>query len=658
MAPRLYFAWVAADEGFDPLVHARADEAILALEIRAVEGEAPRARVSVARGRRRLGGPQGQRHAVMSARLDGGAVVGLFRGVLAEVPDGAAGAFLTLLFDARTGDATARIAAALAPYKRAPGYDALFINEGREDEPEEILDGWFARLIVDRLDGAVGVSHGLWGGKSLSFGPGDIAEGSLDLRRPQRSPPAWVEGVVDARWLQRGGGTVDLGALIAREAGGPLVTLSRPEDFADGWPKPGAGLGGASGYKAVTSALVACELPAMEDSLGDEERVLLSDEGTTVVVGAGTGLAGGQGVGFGPTAARSSLFPMGAGAGWICFAKRAYWPVLTARWEIRQSRRQSLSCRLESHLAVDWPGAGEGERLSFGLRDVGAETQVPAADPAPCDCASLLALSRPKGGGPSAEIPPTGLSAGGAETAIGDPLHASFFHTPRGRRAVAHMLRVMAVRLAFAQRCVSLRARLPGWSARALAIDLDTTLSLVAATLPGGRASGKVVDYRFVWQGRGCWVEVEIACSVGGGGSMAPADPGRATYAEDYAEDFTLTTGGVVRGDEGDGLDVAIFDYAADQPTDRLAGAFAWGAADLVSGLCLRNLAGEQDAYLWTHRQGAISPKRLLFDVPTDVCLALRPLAADDQIHQTITVQAAGRFGLPPTIDLRDGGHG
>jgi hypothetical protein len=102
----------------------------------------------------------------------------------------------------------------------------------------------------------------------------------------------------------------------------------------------------------------------------------------------------------------------------------------------------------------------------------------------------------------------------------------------------------------------------------------------------------------------------------------------------------------------GDALTVALGGYDALLPVDGLARAATWTGADLLAGLCVRNLWDEQDAFIWANRGGTTSPRRLLTQVPTDVCLSLRPLGASDRVDQTLTIPAAGRFGLPPTIDL------
>ncbi|GEO80437.1 hypothetical protein [Pararhodospirillum oryzae] len=654
MVDALYLAWIEADAAFDPALHARADLAVRALEVRAEEGEAPFARVVVANGPGALAGPRGQRQIVISARIDG-TVRPLFRGVLNQVPLGLAGPFLTLTFDSRTGDTAARLAAALAPLKIAPAFDPLFIAEGREDEPEEILDGWFARPCIDRLSGAVSVSDGLTGRTHATLGPETLEEGSIEITQPQGPPPAWIEGRAVVAWTQRGGAIADFGTLIAREAGGALITLSPESEFADGWPRAGHRLGGTSGYQIVASALVAQEVEDLDDTLANDPSVVTSDDGHTRVIASGNGLGVQGSVDFGPTATRSSLFPAGVFAGWVSFDKRAYWPVLRVRWDFRQKRREILVCRLESHLVSDLAGSGPGETIAFGLRDVGVAAAGTSPEADIPDCDTLLSLSRPRVSDTDTSTVPSGLdevTSGEADTGlpIGDPLYPRFAPTPRGRQAIAHMMRVLAVRLAFAQRCVQVRARLPGWSAETLALDLDTTVTLESPRLPGGKATGKVVALRWSWDEDGSATEVVIACSIGGGGTFAAPTPGSDAYAADTWEDYAAAGTVFESGPEGDPLRVAWTDDPGPGPTDAFAGAHAWTAADLIGRLCLRNLWAEQDAYIWLHRNGTTSPRWLLSAVPTDVCLALRPLRGLDQVTHTHTLTPAGRFGLPPSF--------
>ncbi|CCG07649.1 hypothetical protein [Pararhodospirillum photometricum] len=661
MPEALYFAWVAPGTPFDAAQHARTDEAIRALEIRAEEGEAPYARVVVARRSSRIGGPDGLVHAYLSTRVDG-AVMPLFFGVLTQLPDGLTGPFLTLQLDARTGDTEALTAAALAPYKVAPAYDALFISEGREDEPDEILEGWFARLCVDRLTGGVLVSHALEGRRTLTFGPESLAEGSLTLSQPDGPPPAWIEGRMVTTWTQRGGALADFGALIAREAGGALVTLSPEADFADGWPRVGQRLGGETGYLITESALVAQDLPAFESNLTDDPSAVTSEDGRVLVVGTGSGISLDGVVDFGPTAARSSLFPAGLFAGWISFAKSAYWPVLRVRWDFRQKRRETVVCRLTSHLAPGAPPAQGGEQISFGLRDVGVcDAAEDESDSTVPDCDSLLSLSRARVSlQASADVStPSGLDevrSGEAETGlpIGDPLYPSFALTSRGRQAVAHLLRVLAVRLAFAQRCVSVRARLPGWTAAALSLDLDCSVVLHSPVLPEGQVRGKVVSLRLAWDEDGCSVELVLAGSLGGGGTFLRPAAGADTVAEAAWDDYALSAETIhaLGVSDDDPFAIPFYDFSAQQPTDALASVAKWTAGDLLQRLCLRNLWAEQDAYIWARRHGTVSPRALLSQVPTDVCLALRPLRGLDRVEHTVHVTPAGAFGLVPTLSL------
>ncbi len=629
MTDRLHFAWVGAGAVFDPAVHARSDEAVRGLEIRGAEGEAAVAAVTVADPGGGLLSRGLDRYAFISATL-AGSVHLLFHGVLREAPRAMGGAAVTLELDCRTGDTDARVRDVLADHRVAPHYDPLFVPPGGEDRPEEVLNGRFARLFIDRTDGRVRLSDNLDGRRTAVFGAHEVAGESVGYTLTRRPLP-WVDVSVAAEWEQRGTGTIDAGAVIRRHNGGPIATLSPDDAFAERWPGAGEGIGPDSGYTVRTGRLV--EQPPPPDADAGEP---LPDQ----VFGLG-GLGERD---LSDTVYRSSLFPY-ANAGVVYFRRRYFRPELWLDWAYSQRRREVVTARLYGDALVPADGTGPPpEPLRFALRDVAAVPEPDPVPPGPADCTSLLAEAAAEADDPPPADPPPG------DPPIGDPARASFFLTARGRAAVDHALQVAAVTLAESQRAVRITARVPGLGPEAAAVDCDTTVTVESPRLPGGSASGKVVGYRLVWDADGRGLELTLMGSVGNGSGMGAAGADDA-YAVDYWNAGTYAgTAGSVHG-TGGGRPVTWHGISDQGPTEGLTNLPNMTADDFVERVCLANQADQQDAYIWNNRTVHTWPPALLAAVPTDVALALRPLRGRDVLENRITAEPTGPFGLRTTVD-------
>lgn len=251
----LYTAWVDPAETFDPATHARHDFAVRELVIEGREGEAPTCRAWLEPPAGGWLAPLRPRWAMIAyAPTDTEPAVLLFRGQQVGAPSDMGDALVEMMFDARNPDHLDRLADALEPFKVGPHFDPLFVDEEREDDPAEVLDGWHRVVDVSRLDGTVAIVDATVGARSLVLG-GHQVEGSGVRYRPTGAPVPAVTVRVEAQWVQRRSGVVDVGAMIRRRNGGPISTLTAPHLFAEGWPKPDSSLGGR-GWKTGKARLV------------------------------------------------------------------------------------------------------------------------------------------------------------------------------------------------------------------------------------------------------------------------------------------------------------------------------------------------------------------------------------------------------------------
>lgn len=252
-----YVALVGDAEVFDAAAHARHDLDYRSLEIEHREEEAALLRLTVARGTALA---LGQR--VFIAAAEGGVVGLVFAGRFMG-PDGErAGTHEVLTFTAQPLDLEAHVTAALQPYKVSPHYDALFVRPGDEDAPDEVLDGQYRTVEVDRTSGAVSIVDGIDGDGLVEIGAEEIPERALSYVQTG-VPYKDIRVTVEAAWTQQGTRTLDLSPAL-QAAVSPIKTYSWPALVLEGWPKPGDTLGeGRTGYTVVDATLeeVAHDIP-------------------------------------------------------------------------------------------------------------------------------------------------------------------------------------------------------------------------------------------------------------------------------------------------------------------------------------------------------------------------------------------------------------
>jgi hypothetical protein len=239
-----FFAWVdETDTEFVPAFE-RVDEEIFSFEIEHDEGQVPTLDITIINPRVGLLAP-GRKvwawFAYESPVLSG--VIPLFFGVLVGVPSNLFAEKIALKFIARAPDYIRRKQAAAETLKVRPYYDPVFLDERHRDDPDAIIEGWSALYHVDRVSLAVTASDVLTGEDGLiEFHEGDAFYSSVGLQLGQ-PPLANVQVQATVNWTQRTWGTVD----------GPNVNIESytGDSFANGWPKPGAEVGG--GWRVAAS---------------------------------------------------------------------------------------------------------------------------------------------------------------------------------------------------------------------------------------------------------------------------------------------------------------------------------------------------------------------------------------------------------------------
>lgn len=326
-----YFAWCAPGDAFDPSTHAREDGNPREIVVTCAEDEVPTATVQLDREvvAAVISDPAHPRACWISEDDDDGVPVPVFHGRLTGSPHEAGLDAVTLEFRGGPEDMAAARTAAVAPLRVAPTYDALFHDEGREFDPVEVLDGAALVFDVDPVTGAV-TTVPLLGGDTVTVDD-ELIDGDSWSETVTGDPLPYVDVEVEAQWLQRGAGAIDVGDLIYRQAAGCIKTLSRSAEFAECWPAEGANLG--DGWTVLEGGVEPQLLPG---GAWPEERFPI----------------------------RTGLFEQ-----MVC-SVQTYRPVLLCQWDLEQRRVERLVFRVACQAQAVTFSPPQGEVVQLRLRDV------------------------------------------------------------------------------------------------------------------------------------------------------------------------------------------------------------------------------------------------------------------------------------------------
>jgi len=465
---------------------------------------------------------------------------------------------------------------------------------------------------------------------------GHAVDGESVSMRTLGKPLREVRATVAAEWVQSDKGVIDVGAVIRRQQGGVIATLS--PKFARRWPRPGAPVGANSGYCVVASAL---------DAVPAEPFDLLARD------------ADGDLVHFSPPIRVLSVMREQ-------LRIFRYIPRLAVSYDFAQKRREVVRFTLAGNaqaLAGDEAG---GLDLDFALRDVGRDDTplwVAGTAYAPGDEVNFEGeIFRALTANADAVFDPAKWEAIGDRSPIGDRRRASFFLTDRGKRALDHAIEVAAARLAASQRAVAVSFRVWGWPPELRTLGCDHTATVASPKLPGGTATGKVIAVRLFRDGESGTQggEVTIAASVGLGYVGSTPVPANAYVEAGFVDDGMLAETGDL-ATEGRGI--TYQSYAAQQPTQGLVHLAALGDDDWVESASFANLFADQFAFLKDHewygpKWGEDRTANMAgghFQLPlveTDLTLEMIDITGSDALVHKIFVTPTHSFGRIATIDL------
>lgn len=639
-----YFAWVEADETFDPDIHARRDEDVASIDVyKSAEGDFATADVVIANpGITGLLAASRKGWAIISHQHAGEAEpVALFRGRITDFPSDGAEDWVTLTLVAEPVDYEATLADANAALAVQPYFDPLFVDDLAGDLTPYIAEGYGAVhdwhpvnhdvQLVDEIDGD-GTSH-----IDLGTPVGDFDGHFRGIRFGLREPPlSSVDVVLTAEWEQRSTGRCDIGPAI--RAAHPNIWYAfstyAPDQMESALPRSGQSIGADSGWTV---------------EFADIKRASGYDLITTGRRTYGDEV-------YGPTDAilrlRRYRFDVGQ---------------VLARWDYSQSRRDVARFSVSQSIQ----GSGRKETIELNLQDPTVDRLTPLwiPDTEYAEGDTVIYGGRcyecqtdhtsPNQFGEDGYIDPSWVTLWqikpSDQSALGRSDRDDLLGTERGRQIIEHAILVARSKMRDSLRRVEISFSAP--MAMMRGVSTRHTVRLVDPKLPAGEATGKVSSFTIHgdFQG-GEWVDCTILCSIGLGDAGAVASDGVGAWAEDGIVD-----GGIQQMTGGEHSAVGGIVYSVDSPTPvrrvyvpNLGNhAYSVVKSEMRNGPDVQQMAAK--SVLFSHvgslelMASAIS--EAIGRNPTTLEIQMRSLAAEDTIERNVTVTVAN-LATPIGINL------
>lgn len=393
-----------------------------------------------------------------------------FKGLLVGAPLKSEGYFSEIELIARPSDFLEKLNVLQKESRVPPYWDALWVRPEKRKDDQEIQGVRTASPYCDRRTGELSWSDWFEGRKVVDLSQ-HIFQDSLSVKRV-RNPLKACTVNVSAHWVQSEEGMTDLAPSIRRSFPHHKMSTYTQKALTEKWPEPGKRLG-RSGLWVVRSELkpmfpVSHLYPRYSPSLlleGEENRHK-------------------------------------------AYRLERHWfkPILWVGWRYQQKRKETLSLTLNHDFQWVMPGEGEHKVLDFTLQNINPDPNAyvwrpEVFYPKGAKVCYRQALYRCK------EAHKSDLSFSRNlwtfkkmfHTPLGNPARTSFFGTERGYEAAEHAMERAKVELAKSVRALEVSFEGP-WEALK-DITTDTTVSLSASSLPGGKVRGKVVKCALVAKG-------------------------------------------------------------------------------------------------------------------------------------------------------------
>jgi hypothetical protein len=429
-------------------------------------------------------------------------------------------------FIGRPTDYAAQKSALAASLKVLPYYDPVFLTPESLADPDAVLEARPEQWHIDRRSLVVTTSHILVGEDGLEeFGEDDVPYDSVSISLG-RVPTRALEVTADVTWKQSDQGCIDVGRFQFESYSG--------KSLIDNWPKPGDSINGGYtvgfAYARDNYKIDTTEPTSVSVSWSSDQRKHANGDTLSTSVSSTIAPLRGPSIKIPLTSGSKS----GAGEAseestWLRVPLWSITAALALNYSAERERKETISFTMRANVQplVTLPDDEEVATLHIGGGDVGT---------------------------PHAGVLP-----------IGSVRNRSYFSGDRGLRSLEYLLHRARCQLMASARAVTV-----SWDCsfdRAKQLSCRKNALLHDHRLPGGQAQGKIVKYNLSLDGETGKPtgRVEIACSIGYGGSVASI-PGDPSYVDAgyVGDEYQFNFGQTVALDAGD----VAYSVPIDAPND------------------------------------------------------------------------------------------
>jgi len=499
------FAWVDPTETTFGPEHYRVDESVFSFDLEHSEGEFSTLRLGVRNPKIGLLAP-GRKFWSWFAYNDGTTITPLFFGRLVGVPSELQAEVISLDFVARPSDYIEQKEALAASLRVPPYWNPAFIEPDRREDLDAVLEARSQLYHIDRLTHDVSVSDVLTGEDGLiDFTQDKVFYDGVQINL-SGIPLRAVEVEAELPWTQSAIAGLDLRDYLQskwpNDIETKLITSFSGEGLVGDWPKDESNIGG--GWEVKTGLAEPQHGKVIPDEYDAFELI------HRVVVPKGT-----------PPG--SILIPTFQVRGAL---SAFYETIVVPLWHIKPT------------LVVGYDVSREYmERVKFIMRASMQPIITLAAD----DERAKITIN---------SVDLSELIDGQAP--IVDARRRSFLTTDNGKLAIDYLM--MLARANLIHRARAVQVKFETQFENVLTLSCRKSGLIHDPRLPGGQATGKVVNYGASLDGAtGVLVgRVTLGVAVGYGDAIATA-PGAPTYVEDgYTEDYQERSGTIISVGPGD----------------------------------------------------------------------------------------------------------
>jgi hypothetical protein len=603
----LYFAWVDAQDSFDPCFHAREDENIFSFDLLHREAEFPQVMVTLSNPKIGLLSPGRKRRAFISYGKKAQAVL-LFDGYVVSMPTALGRESITLELTTETPQSALNLYQKIQDLKQGPYWDDRFVREEKQNYVEEVLDGRTILPHWSRTGDSLAFSDILNGQQMVSFGSHFLKD-SLKVSL-KHIPLSAMHVEVNAEWIQHYDGLTDISSKINTQFSRGMVETFTGKHLEKSWWTSGKVLPHTSYFIAHSDLVPINPIP---------ERISFE-------------------------------------------SPQRYEAKLVLGWTYRQKRVETLKFILKNNcqpLLSAYEGMpGRTHTLKIRLQNIGLDRSTPLWEPHTFYQSDTLifygsilyrCLEDHVSSGSFYEEEGKWVKEPKGRSALADLSAASFFTTERGEQAAVHAVEVARAYLAASSRALEISFETD--FDQVCALSCDHMVEIHDSRLPGGKALGKVIAYALKMDGDTGKKSghVTLACSIGNKQSL-----------EDDSRDLKATPSGILYAP-----------FQNQLPKFGILDPNSLGSDHIVRKIIVSNGPEEQQRQLMTLRKEepgtaldtgsetkveSESNREMKMKIgslqPTQVRIHLLDLMACDTLHHTVEMKIPHGYCPPHHVDL------